>query len=153
MDIGLKTGRNSLYLLLQQFISPIPYWNCNLDHGLVVSVRKLHILFKISSKRSTFFGSDKDKNFSELFGRKFWPIFYFSFNWKLGGASILGLQLGDKAVMLEVNTKEFYLKNVHQNSFRSKEIISFLTSNMAAVTSLASQQRNIKLCLAHKTSN
>ena len=55
---------------------------------------------------------------------------------------ILGLQPCDKAAMLGVKTKEFSRRIYMKIEFSSqrREMLLFLTTNMAAVTSRANQQ-------------
>ena len=56
---------------------------------------------------------------------------------------ILGLQPGDKAAMLGVNTIEFLLWEFTWK--KSLEFLLFLTTNMTAVTSLANEQLRSRL--------
>ena len=55
------------------------------------------------------------------------------------------LQPRDKAAMLEVNTIEFFSRTIYMKikfGSQRREMILFLTTNMAAVTSRANQQLN-----------
>ena len=55
----------------------------------------------------------------------------------------IGLQPRDKVAMLGVKTMEFVLEELHENgefSSQRREMLLFLTTNMAAVTSRANQQ-------------
>ena len=58
--------------------------------------------------------------------------------------TILGLQPRDKEAMFEVNTKVFiFLRRIYMKikfSSQKRDMLLFLTTNMAAVTSRANQQ-------------
>ena len=61
---------------------------------------------------------------------------------------IRGLQPRDKAAMLGVNTIEFFSGRIYMKivfSSQGREMLLFLTTNMAAVTSRANQQWNIEM--------
>ena len=69
---------------------------------------------------------------------------------------ILGLQPRDKAAMLGVNTIEFFSGRIYMKivfSSQGREMLLFLTTNMAAVTSRANQQWNIEMTLNSPVSN
>ena len=57
--------------------------------------------------------------------------------------AILGLQSLDKVAMLGVNKTEFFVEEIYmkiQFSSQRREMLLFLSTNMAAVTSRANQQ-------------
>ena len=100
----------------------------------------LHNQWHLTNKQ--VWGQTREKNKSI---RAMLTYFFFWFSratLKLVSPSILGLQPRDKAAMLVVKTKEIYLLNLHQNRvhFPAREMLLFLTTNMAVVTSLANQQ-------------
>ena len=69
---------------------------------------------------------------------------------------IRGLQPRDKAAMLWVNTIEFFSGRIYMKivfSSQGREMLLFLTTNMAAVTSRANQQWNIEMTLNSPVSN
>ena len=66
------------------------------------------------------------------------------FNLVLAYTTVLGLQPRDKAAMLGVKTMQFFSRRIYMkiefSSQRREMLYLFLTTNMAAVTSRASQQ-------------
>ena len=69
---------------------------------------------------------------------------------------IRGLQPRDKAAMLGVNTIAFFSGRIYMKivfSSQGREMLLFLTTNMAAVTSRANQQWNIEMTLNSPVSN
>ena len=69
---------------------------------------------------------------------------------------IRGLQPRDKAAMLGVNTIEFFSGRIYMKivfSSQGREMLLFLTTHMAAVTSRANQQWNIEMTLNSPVSN
>ena len=65
---------------------------------------------------------------------------------------IRGLQPRDKAAMLGVNTIEFFSGRIYMKivfSSQGREMLLFLTTNMAAVTSRANQQLSENLTTAN----
>ena len=69
---------------------------------------------------------------------------------------IRGLQPRDKAAMLGVNTIEFFSGRIYMKivfSSQGREMLLFLTTNMAAVTSRANQKWNIEMTLNSPVSN
>ena len=69
---------------------------------------------------------------------------------------IRGLQPRDKAAMLGVNTIEFFSGRIYMKivfSSQGREMLLFLTTYMAAVTSRANQQWNIEMTSNSPVSN
>ena len=69
---------------------------------------------------------------------------------------IRGLQPRDKAAMLGVNTIGFFSGRIYMKivfSSQGREMLLFLTTNMAAVTSRANQQWKIEMTLNSPVSN